>query len=454
RDPATRETLLFEVLAGTLPDGSAGPGETVFVLRDVTTLGTMVQELERSAAAERAARQESEHLHAILGDVGVPIFVTDPSSRIVLMNRETERLPGLEGSGEEGAGPATPNRVRLGAFVSESLLHAERRHEADILLEHPRDRRLLLARAASTKILDEEGEPRALVTVLHDRTQEMENRRLATDLKQLNAELEERVAHATADLAARNEELVLQRAELLRVSRLKSDFLATMSHELRTPINAILGYNSLMSEGMFGELTERQEDGLRRMRAAAEHLLLIVNDILDLSRVEAGKLQLVPVELDLERFLERVCESMRLMVDQKGLECILDGAPDTPVVRTDRTRLWQVVLNLLSNAVKFTDEGCVRVRAGPLPDGARVWIEVEDTGVGIPEEYLDVIFEEFRQVGRERTGQRGGSGLGLSISRKLAGLLGGTLSVRSTVGVGTTFRLELPVRFGGEEAPD
>jgi signal transduction histidine kinase len=226
---------------------------------------------------------------------------------------------------------------------------------------------------------------------------------------------------------------------------MKSEFLATMSHELRTPLNAVLGYNSLLRDGLFGDLNQQQEDALRRMRASAEHLLSLISDILDLSTVEAGKVQLRCVDIDMAEFLEALSETVRPMTAHKSLEYRLEVDPGMPTLRADVTRLRQVLLNLLSNAVKFTDSGSVTFRACAVDDGARIRFEVADTGIGVDPKDTELIFEEFRQVDQSATREYGGTGLGLAISRKLARLMGGSLELEQGPGRGATFTVELPV---------
>jgi signal transduction histidine kinase len=297
----------------------------------------------------------------------------------------------------------------------------------------------------STKILDAHREATAVVTVLHDLTQEVENQRLAHELRSLNTGLEERVRAATRELAERNSRLERQSSELERASRMKSEFLATMSHELRTPINAVLGYNSLLRDGLFGDLTGEQQDALRRMRNAAEHLLTLISDILDLSRVEAGQIQVSASDVDLAECLGTLAESVRPMAEQKSLRYTVDLAASIPPIRTDVTRLRQVLLNLLSNAVKFTQEGSVTLRAGPGSTYERVRIEVIDTGIGIEPVHLESIFDEFTQADQSPTRRHGGAGLGLTISRRLIEVMGGEMGVSSELGRGSTFYVELPV---------
>src|SRR5690606_28476969 len=210
----------------------------------------------------------------------------------------------------------------------------------------------------------------------------------------------------------------------------------------------------LLREGLFGELTEKQADSLGRMRRAAEHLLSLINDILDLSREEAGKISLNPAEIELPVFIRKLSESVRPMVEEKDLDYVIEVDPAAPTVCTDETRLRQVLLNLLSNAIKFTNAGSVTIRAAGTVTGHAVRIDVIDTGVGIDEGHYETIFEEFTQIDQSETRSHGGTGLGLAISRKLVGLMGGILSVSSNMTVGTTFSVELPLRSpmpGGEE---
>jgi signal transduction histidine kinase len=457
-DPADGSDLLFEVFPLPFHDPESLAESYIFVLRDITDLKVAARELEvqvsRSVAAEHRMRRESQRLNVIIENAGIPILVTDRATNVLLMNREAERL--LEASQPDSrhslrVHDIRENDAKLAGFISEFLLHSRLRREGHLTLVDPDEAREFPALAVSTKILDERGEPTAMVTILHDLTQEVENRHLAQELQSLNTELEARVVAATAELAQRNAQLMRQRSELERASRMKSEFLATMSHELRTPINAVLGYNSLLREGLFGKLSEKQDDALLRMRRAAEHLLSLINDILDLSRVEAGKVQLTPVEIEWKPFLDTLSETVRPMAALKSLEYAVELDPRVPKISADETRLRQVLLNLLSNAVKFTDRGSVRLQAKPSDD-RWVRLEVVDTGIGIEPQNLDVIFEEFTQVDQSATREHGGTGLGLAISRRLIGVMGGKLGVISTPGSGSTFWVDLPVASPTSEA--
>jgi signal transduction histidine kinase len=229
-------------------------------------------------------------------------------------------------------------------------------------------------------------------------------------------------------------------------NRAKSQFLAGMSHELRTPLNGVLGYAQLLT--MEGGLNERQARGVETIQQSGQHLLALINDILDLARIEAGRTALNPAPANLPGLLQSMVNLMRVKTDEKRLAFVFDAAAGLPeVVRVDERRLRQVLLNLLGNAIKFTDSGTVRLRAAAEPKGpAQVLLrlDVEDTGVGMRPDDLERIFEPFEQVGDVQR-RSGGTGLGLAITRALVNDMGGQVRVTSEFGRGTRFRVELPV---------
>jgi signal transduction histidine kinase len=336
------------------------------------------------------------------------------------------------------------NDTKFTSFISEfALLEHDARRERMRLI-HPTTSAELPVEVVSGKVKNERGEPIAIVSVLHDLTRQVENERLYDALKRLNSELEERIRAATADLAEQNARLQWQSQEVERANKLKSEFLASMSHELRTPINALIGYTALMLDGVLGEVTQKQKDALIRGRAAAEHLLALINDILDLAKIEAGKMPLHLEEVPLRDVALEVSQQIEPMVRKKALEYTVDVSLDCPPIYTDRTKVKQVLLNLLSNAVKFTNKGRVAVEARCAPSGVR--IDVVDTGIGIRQTDLQAIWEDFRQVDQSRTREFGGTGLGLSITRKLLERLGGSATVQSEYGKGSTFSVFLPLR--------
>jgi PAS domain S-box-containing protein len=225
----------------------------------------------------------------------------------------------------------------------------------------------------------------------------------------------------------------------------KSVFLANMSHELRTPMNAIIGFTRLVMRRSQDVLPQRQYENLEKILISAEHLLTLINDILDLSKIEAGRMEIHPVSFQLEALVDVCLHTLEPMVQSERIRLVKEIEAGFPLLTTDQNKVKQMLMNLLSNAVKFTTEGTITI-AARHHDGA-LTIAVTDTGIGIPAEALEHIFEEFRQADSSTTRQYGGTGLGLSISRRLAQLLGGDITVQSTDGVGSTFTVTLPLHY-------
>ncbi|HEY6830609.1 MAG TPA: ATP-binding protein [Gemmatimonadaceae bacterium] len=459
-DPDEGNDLLFEVLSHPLGE-RVGPEDAVLsVLRDVTDLRRAANELERQVQrvrqAEISVRGERDRLNLVLENVADPILVTDERSNIILMNDQAEQLFHSEAEARSRAQLAAVrgNDTKFTSFISEfALLDDDSRRERMTLM-YPRSGIELPVEVVSGKVKNERGEPIAIVSVLHDLTKQVENERLYEALKRFNSELEQRIREATADLAEQNARLQWQSQEVERANKLKSEFLASMSHELRTPINALIGYSALMLDGVLGEVNPRQSDALLRGRAAAEHLLALINDILDLAKIEAGKMPLHIEDVSLREVTTEVTQQIEPMVRKKQLDFTIDVSPDCPIIHSDRTKIKQVLLNLLSNAVKFTNKGSVSVQAECAPGGVR--IDVVDTGIGIRQSDLQAIWEDFRQVDQSRTREFPGTGLGLSITRKLLERLGGTVTVQSSYGEGSTFSVFLPQRvpaLGQSEYP-
>jgi PAS domain S-box-containing protein len=450
-DPTEGSDLLFEVLSVSL-EGGAGTGEgaVISVLRDITDLKRAVAQLEsefrRSRSAEHRARREKDQLNVVLENVGDPILVTDDQSNIILMNRAAERLFVAAGEGSARRKPriVQANDTRFTTLISDFLLQPQRRRVEKITLSDPDSGAEFPVEVVSSKILNDRAEPTAIVSVLHDLAQVVENERLARELQHLNDDLEDRIRRATVELEDHNRRLEWQSHELEKAYQLKSEFLASMSHELRTPINVILGYTSLMRERIYGELTAQQEEALLKVYGTSQHLLELISDILDLSKIEAGKMPVHIEEVRLQELLTELAQTVEPMVQRKGLVYEAELGPDLPVLQTDRTKLRQILLNLVTNAIKFTSQGAVRIIASAPEDG-RLRLAVRDSGIGIKPEHVDVIFDDFRQVDQSPTREYGGTGLGLSITKKLLTLLGGTIRVESAFGRGTTFTIDLPV---------
>jgi signal transduction histidine kinase len=250
------------------------------------------------------------------------------------------------------------------------------------------------------------------------------------------------------DLLDANMRLEERAQQIAEANRAKSRFLANVSHELRTPLNAIVGYNALALDGMYGEVPAPLRGSHERIQAAADHLLGLVNDVLDLSKIEVGRMEIDVQPVNIDSVLDGVATVVEPAADAKGIRVDVVVARDLPQVITDPRHLRQILLNLVANAIKFTERGAVTLVARRADTGEAIELAVEDTGIGIPESDLARIFEEFEQVrpsGRGDSMQRG-TGLGLAIARKLARLLGGDIDVVSHVGFGSRFTVLLPLR--------
>jgi PAS domain S-box-containing protein len=287
-----------------------------------------------------------------------------------------------------------------------------------------------------------------MLEILSVGTDITERRQAEQAIRELNAGLERRVAERTAELQA-----ALIRAEA--ADRLKSAFLATMSHELRTPLNSIIGFTGTVLQGLAGPLNAEQTKQLGMVRTSGRHLLELINDVLDLSKIEAGQLKVRAEKFDLRASIERATALVKVLADKKGLALTAHIAPEVGEIVSDRRRVEQIVLNLLNNGIKFTDRGSVTLTAGVVEDfrpspGATaqptVRIAVADTGIGIKAEHLSTLFHPFQQVDSGLTRQHEGTGLGLVICHRLAALLGGAISVASAWSQGSEFTITLPLQ--------
>ncbi|MDD1720222.1 MAG: ATP-binding protein [Methanoregulaceae archaeon] len=275
---------------------------------------------------------------------------------------------------------------------------------------------------------------RAMVGKIH--SEELGRKQALADLADHRDHLEEIVAERTRELAKAKEE-----AE--SADRLKSAFLATMSHELRTPLNSIIGFSGILLQEMAGPLNEEQKKQLGMVSDSSEHLLALINDVLDLSKIEAGQLQLANELFDMRVSIEKVIRTVRPLVERKSLSIMTEITPDVGAVRGDSRRVEQVLLNLLSNAIKFTGQGQIGVRCSR--QGAMISVRVSDTGIGIRSEDLDKLFRPFSQLETGLTRHYEGTGLGLSISKRLVEMMGGTIRVESEQGKGSVFEFTIPV---------
>jgi signal transduction histidine kinase len=450
-DPLEGSDLLFELLSSRAKDERQGT-YVVSILRNVTDLARAKEEIEESYRTLRIAqaevRDERHRLDLIIDSVADPILVTDQEGDIVLMNTPAERLFNAPGSEDE----PTQRRVRanganLTSFVSNVLTRSgEQRYRGEIQFADPLSGRPLPVEALAGTILSELGELMWVVTILHDQTEAIEKARLYEQLKHASAELERKVQEATAELAEQNELLRRQHIALEQASALKSQFLANMSHEFRTPLNAILGYTHMLLNNVSGQVTDPQRKSLSRIDSNARHLLALINDILDITRIEAGRMPLNVATFRVADLVNEVMSELEPIIRRSNLQVSSKVRGTVPSLKTDRQKVKQVVLNLLSNALKFTPAGSVTILATNDAKRREVCIAVRDTGVGIGRSDQAKVFEDFRQLDSSPARGYGGTGLGLSICRRLSQMLGGTIELDSELGKGSTFTLRLPAK--------
>ncbi len=262
----------------------------------------------------------------------------------------------------------------------------------------------------------------------------------AQELRQINQEMEKRILERTTEL-----EKAMQKAQA--ADRLKSAFLATMSHELRTPLNSIIGFTGILLQGLAGPLNEEQQKQLGMVQSSARHLLSLINDVLDISKIEAGQLVLSITSFELRPSIEKVVKMISPMAEKKGLDLRVEMDDNLGTVSTDQRRLEQVILNLLNNAIKFTEKGHV-ILSCRSEDNDYV-ISVSDTGIGIPPEEVENVFKPFHQIDTGLARKYEGTGLGLSICKRLVEMMGGSIGVESQVEKGSIFAIRIPKQVGG-----
>ena len=450
-DPLEGSDLLFELLSSRAKDERQGTF-VVSILRNVTDLARAKEEIEESYRTLRMAqaevRDERHRLDLIIDSVADPILVTDQEGDIVLMNEPAERLFNVPAAASEAAHRhVRSNGAHLTSFVSNVLTRTgEQRYRGEIVLADPATGRTLPVEGVAGTILSEQGELMWVVTILHDLTEALEKGRLFEQLKQASAGLERKVQEATAELADQNELLRRQHIALEQASALKSQFLANMSHEFRTPLNAILGYTHMLLYGVTGPISEQQRKSLTRIDSNSRHLLALINDILDITRIEAGRMPLNLTTFRIPELVKEVMSELEPIIKRSNLVVSARMSRSLRSLKSDRQKVKQIVLNLLSNALKFTPDGSVTISAAFDGRSRTVAIAVRDTGVGIPADDRAKVFEDFRQLDSSPARGYGGTGLGLSICRRLSQMLGGTIDLESDPGKGSTFILRLPAR--------
>jgi PAS domain S-box-containing protein len=371
-------------------------------------------------------RSEEARLRGLIDNMPASVYLRDLEGRYILVNRGYEEFYGVRS--DEIRGKTVQEAQALTGIELEPATALQADRDAFAAGE-PRRRELVFVRNGNEHVIadvsfpvrDAAGQVVAIAGIDIDITTE----------KRHEAEL--------AELLRRVE---MARDTAMEAASAKTRFLANMSHELRTPLNAIIGFTRIVSRNA-QRLPERQVDNLSKILVSAEHLLGLIDEILDLSRIEAGQLAVELERVDVIDVLREVADSLEPLLDRPRVQMYVAAEPDLGPVVTDREKLKQILLNLFSNAVKYTDEGTVAMRARVV--GGRLRINVADTGLGISEDEVGKIFDEFHRSDSTVSSTRRGTGLGLSISRRLARALGGEITVKSKLGAGTTFTLDLPL---------
>ncbi|MFO8132444.1 MAG: ATP-binding protein [Thermoplasmatota archaeon] len=390
-------------------------------------------------------RRSEEQFRGIFENAVVGIYKTTADGRILMANPFLADLLGFDSiealkqrnlKDLDHYGPGYDRQQfieqieRRGAYIGES---AWRR----------RDGSTIWVRESAVAIRNENGETLYYEGVVEDIT---ERKEAEQELREHRRHLEEKVEERTRELQQLNEQLQQANEHLQELDQLKSMFIASMSHELRTPLNSIIGFTGVLLQGLAGELNEEQRKQLKMVQNSSRHLLALINDVIDISKIEADKVEVDIEEFDLAEVVGEVAESFAITAEDSDVALTVD-VPDELPVTSDRRRVKQVIMNYVNNAFKFTEEGKITVTARKTEDMAE--IAVRDTGIGIPEQEMDNLFQAFSQIRQQGNAQEG-TGLGLYLSKKIARLLGGSVAAESTPGDGSTFILRVPLEYQGE----
>ena len=423
-----------DVILTTAPlnpyDPSAG---NVVAIHDVT-------ERKRTEAARRESERKYRELVQLANSI---ILRWTPDGRILFLNEFGQRFFGYteaEICGRHVIGTLVPETESNGRNLSplmEEICANPTAFEQSVNENMRRNGERVWIAWTNKAVPAKQGQVAEILSIGTDITA---RRRAEEAIREVNVSLERRVAERTAELA-----LARDRAE--GADRTKSAFLATMSHELRTPLNSIIGFTGLLLRGLAGPLNAEQTKQLRMVKDSGQHLLALINDVLDISKIEAGQIEIANAPFDLPESIQKVVQTVTPLANKKQLPLIAQIAPDVSRITSDRQRVEQILLNLLSNAIKFTEQGEVTLTAEIVPGMPRsaLRISVADTGLGIKRENLDKLFQPFRQLDTGLTRQHEGTGLGLAICKRLVERLGGTITVESEWGKGSTFQCTLPI---------
>jgi PAS domain S-box-containing protein len=415
---------------------------TTSPIRDTGGNVVGVSRICRSAGDRRQLGLAAHHLGAIVASSDDVIISKDLNGTVLSWNPAAERLFGFTAA--EMVGQSIRQIIPMARQSEEDEVLAKIR--AGIMVDHFETQR----QAKDGRLIDIS----LSVSPIRDRTGRIVGAsKIARDIREHKRLIEERRIATANEEAARREVLEAQNRRIREAARLKSEFVANMSHELRTPLNSIVGFAELMADARFGSLPHRYQEFARIMHASAQHLLQLINDILDLAKVESGKIDFQPEEVNPSQIVSEVAAIVSGLAAKGKVRMTTHVDPTLGALRLDPMRLKQVLYNYLSNAIKFTAEGGrVALRVVGEETGERFRIEVEDTGIGIKPEDEHRLFIEFQQLDASTAKKFSGSGLGLALTKRLVEAQGGTVGVRSVVGEGSTFFATLPQHVTADSA--
>jgi PAS domain S-box-containing protein len=443
----TRDGAVIDIRIRTAPwrDATGSAQGTIVFLSDLTTQHVMERELRVVMAQEQEARsaiQAERRFRELLEAAPDAIIEVDREGRIVLLNRVTETLFGYRRDELLGQ--------RVEFLIPEDLRTMHVHHRGQYW-DHAQTRPMGSGLALQGRRKDGSRFP---VEISLSPVKSEEGFRVTavirdtTERKQAEDNLRRIQEKHTRELSAANQELQQRNREIERADRLKSEFLASMSHELRTPLHTIIGFSELLAEELEGALNDKQKRFVSHIHKDSLHLLELINDVLDLSKIEAGRVELRGETFDAAGAVEEALSSIRPQALAKSIQIEVCAAGKI-LLFADRVRLKQILYNLLSNAVKFTPEGG-RIRIESVIRDGFGEFSIGDTGIGIPKEEQESVFDKFYQIGATTKGVREGTGLGLAITRRLVEEHGGTIRVESEPGAGSRFTFTIPLDPAGE----
>lgn len=408
-------------------------------IRDVT-------EQKRMEDTLRASEKKYRELVMMANSI---ILRWSPDGRIKFLNEFGQRFFGYTKTavlGRHVIGTIVPESESTGRDLRpliEDILKNPKNFERNINQNIRRDGSLVWIDWTNKVVLDEQGRIKEILSIGSDITARIQ---AEEEIRQLNDELRKHAEVLEQRVAERTAELVVAKDRAESADRIKSAFLATMSHELRTPLNSIIGFTGILLQELAGPLNPEQHKQMTMVQNSARHLLALINDVLDISKIEAGQLELAVEPFELKPAIEKIAAIVSPLSEKKGIDLHVDIADDVQTITTDQRRLEQVLLNLLNNAVKFTEKGHIDLSCRTEND--HFVLSVADTGIGIPPDEIPNLFQPFHQIDTGTTRKNEGTGLGLSICKKLLDLMGATIHVESRFGQGSTFTIRIPKQPG------